>query len=356
LYVLDALNSALEEWSSNKNAAFLLASNTFGLGINAFGQLAVDAVGNVYFADTTNASVDKWTAANNTFTALVSNGLSQPVGVAVDLAGNLYIADTNYNSILKWNAANDALGTLVTGLNQPRAVAVDGSGNVFIAETGNGALKKWSAATAGLTTLASGLTGIDGVAVDKNDNLYISQSAGTSSFSELPRAFVDASVRQLSAQAGTNSLSTILPASESLLLPFVPVNPYQSMSTSNWLFNTNITASGGVVSFSYGANLTGIARTNYISVLGTLVELVQAPVLAVPPKLTGASLLPNGGGFVFSFTNNPGATFSVLTSTNITLPPGQWTRIGSATNVSSGLYQFTAPATNAQQYYRVSSP
>ena len=128
------------------------------------------------------------------------------------------------------------------------------------------------------------------------------------------------------------------------------------MSTSNWLFNTNITASGGVVSFSYGANLTGIARTNYISVLGTLVELVQAPVLAVPPKLTGASLLPNGGGFVFSFTNNPGATFSVLTSTNITLPPGQWTRIGSATNVSSGLYQFTAPATNAQQYYRVSSP
>ncbi len=356
LYVLDAPNRALEKWSSNKSTAFILASNTFGLGIGAFGQLAVDAVGNIYFADTTNASVDKWTAANDTFTALVSSGLSQPVGVAVDLAGNLYIADTNYNSIMKWTAASGALGTLVTGLNQPRAVAVDGSGNVFIAETGNGALKKWSAATSGLTTLASGLTGIDGVAVDKNDNLYLSQSTSKSSFSELPRAFVDASVKQLGAQAGTNSLSTILPATESLLLPFVPVNPYQSMSTSNWLFNTNITASGGVVNFSYGANLTGIYRTNYISVLGTLVELVQAPVLAVPPRLTGASLLPNGGGFVFFFTNNPGATFSVLTSTNISLPPAQWTRIGSATNVSLGLYQFTAPATNAHQYYRVSSP
>jgi hypothetical protein len=287
---------------------------------------------------------------------LVAGGLSQPVGVAVDLAGNLYIADTNYDSILKWNAANAALGTLVSGLNQPRAVAVDGSGNVFIAETGNGAVKKWSAATGGLTTLASGLTGIDGVAVDKNDNLYMSQSTSKTSFSELPRAFVDATVKQLGAQAGTNSLSTILPASESLLLPFVPVNPYQSMSSSNWLFNTNITTSAGVVSFSYGANATGVYRTNYLSVLGALVELLQAPVLAVPPKLTGASLLPNGGGFLFSFTNNPGATFSVLTSTNISLPPAQWTRIGSATNVSPGLYQFTTPATNAQQYYRVSSP
>jgi len=356
LFVFDAPNQAIEQWTTNTGAATLLAKGSFGLATNHFGQLAVDVVGNVYFADTANAAIDQWVAVSNAFTTLVSNGLSKPLGVAVDLAGNLYIADTNNNAIEKWNAANGALTTLVSGLNQPVAVAVDGSGNVFIANAGDDSLKEWTAAAGNLSTLVSGLTGIEGVAVDKLDNLYYSQSTSGNSYSELPRAFVDASIQQVSGPAGTNSLPTVLPASESLLLPFAPVNPFQSTGTSNWLFNTNITAAGGVVSFSYGANTTGTARTNYISLLGTNIVIVQDYVQAVPPRLIGVGLLAGGGRIQFSFTNYPGATFSVLTSTNIDLPPAEWTRLGAATNLGSGQFQFAAPATNGQQYYRVSSP
>ncbi|MSU58374.1 MAG: hypothetical protein EXS35_09370 [Pedosphaera sp.] len=54
----------------------------------------------------------------------------------------------------------------------------------------------------------------------------------------------------------------------------------------------------------------------------------------------------------------PGATFSVLRSTNVTLPTSNWTVVGTATEVSPGQYQFTDPGarTNAERYYRVRWP
>lgn len=73
--------------------------------------------------------------------------------------------------------------------------------------------------------------------------------------------------------------------------------------------------------------------------------------------LTSAAKLANGS-FKFSFTNNPGATFTVLTATNPSAPLTNWTSLGSATEVSPGQFQFTdaqAP-NNSRRFYRVSSP
>ena len=84
--------------------------------------------------------------------AATSAELNQPAGVAVDGLGNLYIADTSNNRIRKvtpagiistvaGNGTPDYSGDGGTAtsaeLNQPAGVAVDGLGNLYIADTSN---------------------------------------------------------------------------------------------------------------------------------------------------------------------------------------------------------------------------
>ena len=83
---------------------------------------------------------------------------------------------------------------------------------------------------------------------------------------------------------------------------------------------------------------------------------VQAAV-GTPMLLVGSQKLPNGP-FQFSFTNTPGASFTVLTSTNIALPSSNWSVLGAPNEISPGYFQFADPqATNRPiSFYRVRSP
>jgi hypothetical protein len=80
-------------------------------------------------------------------------------------------------------------------------------------------------------------------------------------------------------------------------------------------------------------------------------------IIGAPPTLTGAQLL-GAGSVRFSFTNNPNATFTVLSTTNLSLPLNSWTAVGSPTNIGSGVFQFTSqPTTNdATRFYAIRSP
>ena len=64
------------------------------------------------------------------------------------------------------------------------------------------------------------------------------------------------------------------------------------------------------------------------------------------------------GSIRFAFTNVPGASFTVLTSSNLLLPLASWTVLGAATEFPSGQFQFTDSQveTNPARYYRVRSP
>jgi GH25 family lysozyme M1 (1,4-beta-N-acetylmuramidase) len=76
------------------------------------------------------------------------------------------------------------------------------------------------------------------------------------------------------------------------------------------------------------------------------------------PVFTLAGLSLGGGGFHFSFTNVPGTHFTILNTTNISLPLSSWTELGAAMEGPAGSFQFTD--TNAvnrtQGFYRVRSP
>lgn len=80
------------------------------------------------------------------------------------------------------------------------------------------------------------------------------------------------------------------------------------------------------------------------------------PIATLPVLIT----LPGSaaGGLQLVFSNMSGATFSVLTATNLSLPSSNWTVIGQALELAPGQFQFTDPrTTNApRRFYRVSSP
>ncbi len=164
---------------------------------------------------------------------------------------------------------------------------------------------------------------------------------------ELPCAFVDSTAKTEPSATGSDVLPPVLPSTENLLPPFAPA------SDQAWLTIGGVT--NGVVSFSFTAN-TGSARTAHITLLGQSIPVTQG-VIGTPPALTGAQILSNGV-LQFGFTNTAGASFTVLSSTNLALPMSDWTVVGPATNTAPGQFQFISqPTTNdARRFYSVRSP
>ncbi len=74
----------------------------------------------------------------------------------------------------------------------------------------------------------------------------------------------------------------------------------------------------------------------------------------VPAYLSNVQSLGNGV-VRFSFINNTNttATFTVLSSTDLSLPVTNWTSVGVATNIATNLFEFTSPTTpaDAQRFY-----
>ena len=125
---------------TNYTAAPEPATALVSSGLNLPVGVAVDKAGNVYIADANNSAIEEWTLTNNSMTTLISNGLSQPYGVAVDSAGNVYIADSGNSAIKRWSPADNSITTLVSGLGGPfglggnYGIAVDAVGNVYFSE------------------------------------------------------------------------------------------------------------------------------------------------------------------------------------------------------------------------------
>jgi len=343
IYFADSGHNAIKVCpAANSNVNTLVSS-----GLSAPQGVAVDGSGNVYIADTGNGAIKEWMAANGTVAELVSSGLSYPAGVAVDAAGNVYIADGGHNAIKEWVAANSNVTSLVAvGLSSPGAVAVDGSGNVYIADTGNGAIKKWTAASNTVNLLvSSGLSYPYGVGVDSAGNLYIADT-DNQAIKEWPRSFVDPTPKLESLAAGTDVLPMVLPPTTDLLPPFAPT------TGQPWLTIGGI--ANGVIDFDFTE--TGSNRTGNITMLGQIIPVSQLAI-GTPPTLISVQLLAEGI-LQFDFTNNPSASFTVLSATNLSLPLSNWTVVGAATNIGSDIFQFTSQqgTNNSQLFYVIRSP
>ncbi|HEV2394897.1 MAG TPA: kelch repeat-containing protein [Verrucomicrobiae bacterium] len=112
--------------------------------------------------------------------------------------------------------------------------------------------------------------------------------------------------------------------------------------TATLLPNTNVLVAGGVV---------GIYQT-----LSNAELFVSGSLSAAPIILTNL-VKTSGGPFEFDFISAPGTSFTALAATNIALPVGNWTVLGSVPEINPGQYRFTdAQANTPQRFYRVRSP
>ncbi len=162
--------------------AGVYTQSTIGSGFNMPGGVAVDGAGNLYVSDTANDRVLVETLSGVTYTqsVLPTTGLSYPYGVAVDGNGNVYITDTTNNRILKETLLGGKYyqSSIGTGLLYPYGVAVDGSGNVYIADTLNNRVVK-ETLSAGVYTqsgVGGGFSLPYGIAVDGNGAIFIADT------------------------------------------------------------------------------------------------------------------------------------------------------------------------------------
>ena len=160
-----------------------------GSGLKSPESVAIDSVGDVFYADAGNNAVLEFTSGSSAAVS-IGAGLSKPAGVAVDGAGDVFIADTGNNRIVEVpivssvlsNAAQIALPTTLAGtaLKAPAGVAVDSAGDLFIADTGNnrivGIPYNGTLNTSAAVAIGSSLSGPLAVVANASGNLYVADS------------------------------------------------------------------------------------------------------------------------------------------------------------------------------------
>jgi hypothetical protein len=167
------------------------AQSTIGAGgsLKTPSQIAVDAAGNLYVADSGLGAVELYPAGSASGTAgtAVGTGLKAPTGVAVDGAGDVFIADSGNIYEVPESATGTGLNakgqsTLKTGLGAQVQLAADGLGDLYVSDISNGQvheLENFNSSLAGvagpLTVTLSGaaVSAPSAIAVDSLNDLFV---------------------------------------------------------------------------------------------------------------------------------------------------------------------------------------
>jgi sugar lactone lactonase YvrE len=210
----------------------ITASGTDGIGDGGLAtaallygpqDVAVDATGNLYIADSYHRMVREVNPMTGIITVVAGGGtaagtdglgdgglaiaaqLSDPSGIALDSSGNLYIADTGHSLVRVVNMTSGMISVVAgngnygyagdggpassAALAAPMGVRLDTAGNVYIADFGNNVVRQVQAVSHKIATIAgSGAAAYAGdgnvptsaalanpasIALDSAGNLYI---------------------------------------------------------------------------------------------------------------------------------------------------------------------------------------
>ena len=162
LYVADIFNHRVQKFDSEGNFLAQVGGNGPDEGqFNEPWGVAVDAEGNVYVADSFNHRIQKFDADLN-FLLAFGMGASNledpepdafwgPRDLAVDADGNIWVADTGTGRVVKYDPNGSllqAFGGMGSGPGQFReltSIEIAPGGDIFVADSGNRRVQRFDA-------------------------------------------------------------------------------------------------------------------------------------------------------------------------------------------------------------------
>jgi sugar lactone lactonase YvrE len=190
LYFADSMNSRVVEIPANNGAPIAIDPIVNGAGLSNPGGVAVDAAGDLFISDLDRNFVVEIPAGGAPPTVLNPTvnglGLRYPCGMVFDAVGDLYIADVDNARVVEVPAgggAPTAIDPLVAGakLSYPVTLALDSAGDLFIADLFANRVVELPAGGGTPTAIdpvidSQGLDFPYGIAVDAANNLYIADA------------------------------------------------------------------------------------------------------------------------------------------------------------------------------------
>ncbi len=233
--------------------------------IYAADGLAMDASGNIYYAENSYHRVRRIDAVSGVVTTIMGDGtagssntgmgrVNTPKGVAIDASGNVYVADFSNHRVRRVTPAGVVSSIAGTGsagfsgdggsatsaaLNTPTDVSVDGAGNVYVLDNGNNRVRRITVSTGIITTVAG--NGSMGVSGDGGLATAAALSGGGS-------LFVDGSGGIYLAQAGTSYGVRYVAPSTGIISPII---------NTNWGTGTPLTTADGANALQTGLDNSG---------------------------------------------------------------------------------------------------
>ena len=288
--------------------------------------MATDAAGNLYIADTNHHLVRKLSGgtlsivAGTGFQGFNGDGnraidaeLSQPEDVALDASGNLYIADSGNARIRKVTngfiqtvagggpVLNDGLAATNAKLNNPSGIALDSEGNLYIADAADCRVRRVVGGV--ISTIAGtgtcGFSGDNGpaagalinspnsIAVDAAGNVYVADTLNNRVRLLIPSGPVCAytvSPLSLNADAAGGHLDVTIQTGDGCA--------WEVSALPQWitLFGNAMGTGSTTVTLVVGAN-QGALRNATITIAGVPVTVTQQPGSPGLPSI-------NAGGVV----------------------------------------------------------
>ncbi len=165
--------SAATPLPDSRAASPMRTTTVFGVTGSGPNSLVMDAVGNVYTAN----------SGDNTVTMITPNGSSwtvgttgkQPMGIAIDADGNLYTSNIGDNTVSKITPDGESTVLGTTG-RQPIGIKLDAAGNVYTTNYVDGTVTK---ITPEGDSSVLGTTGVHplGIVLDGLGNVYTANEA-----------------------------------------------------------------------------------------------------------------------------------------------------------------------------------
>lgn len=143
------------------------AATTVGTGLTAPTGVAIDGSGDVLIADSGNVIEVPFvgTGLNAASQFIVKGGYGTNLKLATDAIGDVFVADPDNQRVARLRNLPEALTeTDITGLTQLSAIGADGAGDLFVANGQN--LMEYSTLDAGTAVVTTLPTGATGLAVD----------------------------------------------------------------------------------------------------------------------------------------------------------------------------------------------